>query len=30
MVTAIDLLWGTFLTGSVTLVSKAILPRRSI
>ncbi|MFM7971521.1 MAG: DUF2177 family protein [Betaproteobacteria bacterium] len=30
MVTAIDLLWGTFLTGSVTLVSKAILQRRSI
>lgn len=29
MVTAIDLLWGTFLTGSVTLVSKAILQRRS-
>jgi uncharacterized membrane protein len=29
MVTAIDLLWGTFLTGSVTVVSKAILQRRS-
>ncbi|NBQ92046.1 MAG: DUF2177 family protein [Betaproteobacteria bacterium] len=29
MVTAIDLLWGTFLTGSVTAVSKAILQRRS-
>ncbi|MBM3389898.1 MAG: DUF2177 family protein [Betaproteobacteria bacterium] len=27
MVTAIDLLWGTFLTGSVTVASKAILQR---
>lgn len=29
MVTVIDLLWGTFLTGSVTVVSKAVLQRRS-
>ena len=28
LVTGIDLLWGTFLTASVTVVAKGLLPRR--
>lgn len=29
LVTGLDLLWGTFLTGTVTVITKAILQRRT-